>query len=258
MAKEKYKKYFLVEKNASIATLIFNRSDRLNAVNDELRAEFRELLDIFSEDKNIRVLIITGAGRAFCAGADIVDLPVDDIAAVKESVERNLGLDYPKLINFTKPVIGAINGICAGAGSQYMLMFDINIASERATFAWPATQLGYACPVGMTWLASLVGIFRAKELMFTGKYITAEEAYRMGIVNKVVPHEKLMDEALEWAKRLADMPPLSLTSIKRRMNMELPGLQYAFEASAVLRASRDFQEGMRAFREHRKPEFKGR
>ena len=127
-----------------------------------------------------------------------------------------------------------------------------------STFAWPATQLGYVCPVGMTWLASMVGIFRAKELMFTGKYITAEEAYRMGIVNKVVPHEKLMDEAIEWARRLADMPPLSLTSIKRRMNMELPGLQYAFEASAVLRSSEDFQEGMRAFREHRKPEFKGR
>jgi len=258
LAKEQYKKYFLLEKEDRIVTLILNRPDRLNAVNDELRAEFRELLDLFEKDKDVRVLIVTGAGRAFCAGADIVELPVGDITAAKESVERSLGLDYPKLIHFPKPVVGAINGICAGAGSQYLLMFDINIASEKATFAFPATQLGYACPVGMNWLVPIVGFFRAKELMLTGKYITAEEAYRIGLVNQVVPHEKLMDEALDWAKRLAEMPPLSLTSIKRRINMELPGLEYVFEASAVLRASEDFQEGMRAFREHRKPEFKGR
>lgn len=253
-------KTILVEKRDGIAIITLNRPEKLNAVSVEMRLEVLDALDELEVDEGIRVVIVTGAGRAFCAGADISRFGEDSIelrrqqARTKDMVRR--------IYEFEKPVIGAINGISAGDGSQWLLAFDLNVVSEEARLAWPATRLGILCPYGIIRLPAEVGRFRAKEVLMTrqtlDRYLTAEEAYQWGIVNKVVPPEKLMDAAIELADEIKKMPPLSIKAIKEAVNRGFEGYEYSQQVMANLQATEDAREGAQAFMEKREPKFKGR
>ena len=164
----------LVEKKDQVVIVTLNRPDKLNAVNLKMRSEFLDLLDALEADDEIRVVIVTGAGQAFCAGADISEFGKDN-TELKKQLLRAVST-AKRIYEFEKPIIGAINGVAAGDGSQWLLAFDLNIASEKARLAWPATRLGILCPYGIIRLPPEVGRFRAKEVLMTNKYLTAEEA----------------------------------------------------------------------------------
>lgn len=246
----------LMEKKEGIGIITFNRPDKLNAVSAKLRDEFHQALDELEADDDIRVVIVTGAGRAFSAGADISEF-VTGPAELRKEVYR-LTREPLRILAFSKPIIGAVNGIAAGEGSQWLLQFDLMIASEKAKLSWPATSLGIVCPYGIIRLASEVGRFRAKEALMTSKYLTAEEAFQWGLVTEVVPHEKLMDAAMNLATTIKKMPPLSIRSIKEAVNRGLEGYEYACQTLLNLFLTDDAHEGMQAFLEKREPEFKGK
>jgi enoyl-CoA hydratase len=250
-------KTILLEKRDGIAIITLNRPDKLNAINVVLRSEFFEALDGLELDDDVRVVIVTGAGRAFCAGADIAEFETDP-GKMRQGLIQMIKREPLRILSFEKPIIGAVNGIASGDGAQWLLQFDLMVASERARFAWPATSLGILCPYGIIRLASEVGRFRAKEALMTCKYLTAEEAYQWGLVTKVVPHEQLMDAAIELADKIKKMPPLSIRSIKEAVNRGLEGYEYAYQTMMNLTLTEDFQEGIRAFLEKREPEFRGR
>ena len=242
----------LVEKRDGITIITLNRPEKLNAVNFEMISELLELFHEIEVDEEVKVVIVTGAGRAFCAGADISEL-TEDVAGVRKQV----GI-VKQIYEFEKPVIGAINGISAGNGSQWMLAFDLNVASEEARISWPATRLGILCPYGIIRLPAEVGRFRAKEVLMTNKYLSAEEAYQWGLVTKVVPREQLMDSAMELANEIKKMPPLSIKAIKEAVNSGMEGYEYARQVIANLQRTEDAKEGIRAFIEKREPHFQGR
>ncbi len=249
-------KNILVEKRDGIAIITFNRPEKLNAVSLEMRSEFLDALDELEVDDEVRVVIVTGAGRAFCAGADISEFEMDPVKLRKGAIRMKR--EPMRILAFEKPIIGAVNGIAAGEGSQWLLEFDLIVASEGARFAWPATSLGMACPYGIIRLASEVGRFRAKEALMTSKYLSADEAYQWGLVTRVVPDEELMDAAIELANKIKRMPPLSIRSIKEAVNRGLEGYEYAYQTILNLQQTEDFREGIQAFLEKREPEFQGR
>jgi len=248
-------KTILLDKRDGIAIITLNRPEKLNAVNIEMRLEFLNALDELEIDDDIRVVIVTGAGRAFCAGADISTFEADASKMRRNLV--NLKREPQRILGFEKPIIGAINGVAAGEGSQWLLQFDLMVASEKATIAWPATSLGMACPYGIIRLASEVGRFRAKEALMTSKFLTAEEAYQWGLVSKVVPHEKLMDAVVELANQIKNMPPISIRTIKEAVNRGLEGYEYTYQAAVNQQLTDDFKEGVQAFLEKRQPHFRG-
>lgn len=249
-------KTILVEKKDGVAIITLNRPEKLNAVNLDMRLEFLNALDELEIDDEVKVVIVTGAGRAFCAGADISTFEFEATKIRRNLI--NLKREPQRILSFEKPIIGAINGIAAGEGSQWLLQFDLMVASDKASIAWPATSLGMACPYGIIRLASEVGRFRAKEALMTSKFLTAEEAYQWGLVTKVVPHEELMDAAMELANKIKQMPPISIRTIKEAVNRGLEGYEYSYQASLNQQLSDDFREGVQAFLEKRQPEFQGR
>ena len=249
-------KTIVVEKVDGVATITLNRPEKLNAVNIEMRLEFLKALDELEIDDEVRVVIVTGAGRAFCAGADISTFEADPVKMRRNLV--NLKREPQRILGFEKPIIGAINGVAAGEGSQWLLQFDLMVASDKASISWPATSLGMCCPYGSIRLASEVGRFRAKEALMTSKFLTAEEAYQWGLVSKVVPHDKLMDAAMELANKIKDMPPISIRTIKEAVNRGLEGYEYTYQASVNQQLTEDFKEGVEAFLEKRQPQFEGK
>ena len=249
-------KTIVVEKADGVATITLNRPEKLNAVNIEMRLEFLKALDELEIDDEVRVVIVTGAGRAFCAGADISTFEADPVKMRRNLV--NLKREPQRILGFEKPIIGAINGVAAGEGSQWLLQFDLMVASDKASISWPATSLGMCCPYGSIRLASEVGRFRAKEALMTSKFLTAEEAYQWGLVSKVVPHDKLMDAAMELANKIKDMPPISIRTIKEAVNRGLEGYEYTYQASVNQQLTEDFKEGVEAFLEKRQPQFEGK
>ncbi|MBL7209758.1 MAG: enoyl-CoA hydratase/isomerase family protein [Dehalococcoidia bacterium] len=249
-------KTIVVEKKDGIAIITLNRPDKLNAVNVEMRLDFLNALDELEIDDEVRVVIVTGAGRAFCAGADISTFEVDATKIRRNFL--NLKREPQRILSFEKPIIGAINGVAAGEGSQWLLQFDLMVASDKAAISWPATSLGMACPYGIIRLASEVGRFRAKEALMTSKFLTAEEACQWGLVTKVVSHDKLMDAAIELANKIKDMPPISIRTIKEAVNRGLEGYEYTYQASVNQQLTDDFKEGVQAFLEKRQPQFQGK
>jgi enoyl-CoA hydratase len=247
-----------------IAILKVNRPKVLNALNRATLLEIQRALKELEKDPGVRVLIITGEGeKAFVAGADISEMaPMNP----KEALEfSKLGHETLSLVEeFPCPVIAAVNGYALGGGLELVLACDIILASENARLGLPEVTLGI-CPGfgGTQRLPRLIGKARAKELIFTGEMIDAKKAYEYGIVNKVVPQDKLLDEAKEIARKIAKNGPLAVRTAKRLVEMGLEtslrnGEAMEMEAWANLFATEDQKEGMKAFLEKRKPEFKAR
>lgn len=246
-----------------IATIVFNRPEALNALNDDLLKEFSLALDDISKNEDIRVLILTGAGeKAFVAGADITELSTFNSLQAKVFAQKGQKT-INKLQELAIPVIAAVNGFALGGGSEVALACDFIYASENAVFGLPEITLGIMPGFGGTQrLPRLIGKNMAKEMIFTGKMIKADEAYQIGLANKVCPAKSLMDEVLKTAKTIALKGKVSLRCAKHAVNTGMnsdlvTGCNNEIDAFALCFASEDAKEGTSAFLEKRKPEFKG-
>ena len=251
------------EVEEGIATITFNRPKALNALNGALLAELSSALDVIGADEDIRVLVLTGAGdKSFVAGADISELATFDSLKAK-SFARSGHNVINKLQHLPIPVVAAVNGFALGGGTEIAIACDFIYASENAKFGQPEINLGVIPGFGGTQrLPRLIGTGMAKELIFTGKMISAEEALQLGLVNKVVPQDKLMEEVMKIAGIIASKGKVSLREAKQAvnkgMNVDLAtGCSIEIDAFALCYASPDAKEGTSAFLEKRKAEFKG-
>lgn len=252
----------LVGYRNQIAILTLNRPDVHNAITMNMRSRLETIWDELNVDDNIRVVIITGRGKSFCAG---VDLKERSLMTQKEIMRlREKGpVIQSKIINFHKPVIAAVNGNALAGGCEITLACDIRIASETAIFGLPECTLGIIPSGGGTQLfPRIIGDALAREYIFTGGRIDARTAERIGLVNRVVPPEQLMDTCIELAERMKKVPPISLKLAKRAINRSREvGLHegFVFEAQAYLVCipTKDRQEALKAFAEKRQPRFSG-
>ena len=253
----------LVDIEEGIATLTLNRPEVLNALNDQVFNELAQAALTLAADPSVRVVIITGGEKVFAAGADIgqmVNATAVDVTTSDKPSHRAFHL----IETTPKPVIAAIAGYALGGGCELTLVADIRIAAENAQFGLPEIKLGILPGAGGTQrLPRLIGQGRAKELIFSGDFIKADQALSIGLVNKVVPTDQLFEETRKMAKRLADRGAVALRLAKSAVNeglrMDLEaGLEYEHKCFSLLFATEDQKEGMRAFLEKRPAKFQGR
>ena len=259
----------LYDVSERVATITLNRPERMNSFSAELLSEWEDALRRSSEDEGVRAVIVTGAGRAFCGGADLQASGEQDrvLMSDREAGERRNSLRYtvyrvPLAVQqLDKPYIAAVNGAATGAGMDMASMADIRIASDQARFAMSYVNVGLIPGDGGAWLLPrIIGMPKALELIWSGELFGAERALELGYVSKVVPHEQLMEEARAYALRLADGPPIALQLAKRlvyrAMDQTFPeALEAAQAAMTIVQSTEDAVEGLRAFREKRKPHF---
>jgi enoyl-CoA hydratase len=248
----------------SLALIRLNRPEKLNALTREMLVELDEIFERIGRERNVRAVILTGAGeRAFSAGTDIAELAAMNVEEARHASER--GQRVCDLIESCGvPVIAAVNGLAAGGGCELALACHLRIASEKARFSLPETELGIIPAYGGTQrLARVVGSSRALEMMLTGAEVKADEALRLGLVNRVVAHAQLLSETETLAREIAKLAPLAiracLEAVTRGLSLPLEeGLELEAELFSRLFATDDMREGTRAFLEKRAPSFKGR
>ncbi|MBE6065208.1 short-chain-enoyl-CoA hydratase [Clostridium cochlearium] len=257
-------KNLILEKDGKIAVLTINRPNALNALNSELLKELDSAIDCLSEDDEVLAVVLTGAGKAFVAGADIGEMK--DLTVSEGRKFGTLGNKvFRKLETLEKPVIAAVNGFALGGGCEISMACDIRIASEKAKFGQPEVGLGITPGFGGTQrLARLVGPALAKELIYTADIIDAEEALRIGLVNKVVEKDELLDTAKKMANKIASNAPIAVKLCKSAINRGLQcdidtGIAFEAEVFGECFSTEDQKEGMTAFLEKRKDKcFKNR
>jgi enoyl-CoA hydratase/carnithine racemase len=261
-------KEILVDRSDHVATLTLNRPERLNTISQPmLSALSRELLAC-EADPDIRAIVLTGAGRAFCAGLDLQEAATDEgVSKGGFALDVKLDLrDFPPNVvhHLDKPILCAVNGGAAGFGLDLALCCDIRVMSENAKLAAAFTRRGVVPESGGTWLLPrLIGWAKASEIVFAGRSLNAAEALELGLTNRVVENEKLLETTHELAREIASNAPLAVQAAKRMMRA---GLSEGFDANVErvylqvlpLLGSHDFKEGYTAFLEKRTPEFEGR
>lgn len=249
----------LSEISDGIMTITFNRPERGNAWNPDIAARYFAALEQAATSPEVRAIVVTGAGKAFCTGGDGAKL--DEIADSGD-VRPTSNRPYWFPLQVGKPVIGAINGAAAGIGLQIALYTDVRIASDKARFSTFFARLGLVAEMGLSWmLPRLVGAARAADMLFSARMVGAEEALAIGMVNRVVPHEELLDEARAYALKLIDTSsPWSMRMMKHQLYADLTStVEQAYERAvnladeSVLRG--DFREGLKALAEKRAPNF---
>lgn len=257
-------KDLLYEKDGHVATVTFNRPERLNALSSDMLESIAAACKEINEDDDVRVAVFTGADRAFCAGLDLKanSLTSREMRWLEVKPQQS---DINKILDCDKPTIGAINGAALGGGFVLALQCDIRIASDRARMSPINAKVGM--PVVDTvgeLLPRAVGLSRALEWLYTADILDAEECERIGLVSRVVPHDRLMDDVYALAKKIAMRPPVAVRLTK---NVVMAQVRQSYADSMPLHAfaaamnhnvaKHDIEEGMRAFREKRAPEFKG-
>lgn len=253
----------LLSVEEGVATITLNRPEVLNALNHNVFSELSEVAQQLADDDSVHAVIITGGEKVFAAGADIRDMAnaeaIDIALAGRPSMKA-----FNIIENMPKPVIAAVAGYALGGGCELSLVCDVRIAADNAKFGLPEITLGILPGAGGTQrLPRLIGAGKAKEMIFSGDFIEADEALRVGLINKVVSAEQLMSEAKRLAKRFAMRGAVALRMAKSAVNeglrMDLQaGLQYEHKCFSLLFATQDQKEGMQAFLEKRRPDFKGK
>jgi enoyl-CoA hydratase/carnithine racemase len=250
----------LYERDGHVATITYNRPEALNAVNAELRADLNAAWTTFRDDEDAWVAIVTGAGRAFCAGADLRQGGAGD-------AEAHTFWEIPGLtslengLEIWKPIIAAVNGYALGFGLTLVTACDFVIASERAEFGFPEVRLGVPTIQGAVRMPRMVGWQAAMELLLLGERVDAHAAHEMGLVRRVVPHASLMDEARALAQRLSRSAPLAVRATKEvaKRGLQMPFVDAIRFGEAMRRlagATQDAREGIAAARERRDPVWK--
>jgi 2-(1,2-epoxy-1,2-dihydrophenyl)acetyl-CoA isomerase len=246
-----------------VLTLTLNRPDALNSFNVEMKEALLAALKDAARDRSVRVVLLTGAGRAFSAGQDLKERQQADAADLGTELRVRYNPIVLAMRRIEKPVIGAINGVAAGAGISVALACDMRIASEAASFIEVFGRVGLVPDTGSSWfLPRLVGYARAAEMSFTTDPVDAATAERIGLVNRVVPADQLMAEAGALAARLAKSAPIALALAKRALNRALEtnleqALEFEAELQSIAGRSKDYAEGVAAFVEKRPPRFTG-
>jgi enoyl-CoA hydratase len=261
--KDKQYETMKLEFQGPAAIVRFNRPDAMNAANVLMSHERLEIYTGLSADPEVKVVIITGNEKAYCAGGDLAAFVGFDSAEALEFAER--GMAYQKvLMDMPKPTIAAVAGYAFGGGMENVLLCDLRIAAENAKFALSEINVGIFPGGGGTQrLVQNISVCKAKEMIFLGKPVDAMTALEMGFINKVVPLENLMTAAMEWAQALCEKAPLSLAAAKRMINEAwnqdiYTGMRTEIEAWSEIYGTSDQKEGMRAFLEKRKPLFQGK
>jgi len=253
----------LTKEEDGVLTLTLNRPDVLNAVNDQLSLELGEALKYAERERSVRCLVLTGAGRGFCSGQDLRDRAGVGEISYGDSLRRRYNPIIQRLATLEKPVIAAVNGVAAGAGCNLALACDLRVASDRASFIELFARVGLIPDSGGTYfLPRLVGLAKAFELAYLADPVDAAEAQRIGLVNRVVPHEDLTPASQEWARRLAAGPTKGYGLTKRGLRAAASGtladaLAYEAYLQEIAGGSVDHREGVAAFLEKRKPNFTG-
>jgi enoyl-CoA hydratase/carnithine racemase len=259
--------HVILDKKDHIGWVTLNRPDKMNAFGGRMRQEIAEVIDDVCADPEVRVIVLTGAGKAFCVGGDVTEFVSGETKALSETSpgERPAMSKIVLALNrVEKPVIAAVNGVAAGGGVNLALACDIRIASDKARFGQVFTRRGlHPDWGGIYFLPRLVGYAKACELIFSGDVIDAQEAFAIGMINKLVPHEELMEVTTRMAQRIAGNAPIPIAFAKRGLQnfykWDLTqALDYESYVLGVTMKTEDIKEGFTAFLEKREPQFKGR
>jgi enoyl-CoA hydratase len=244
-----------------IASVVLNRPRQLNSLNRKMIGEILMAMEGFDRDPDARVIVLSGKGRAFSAGADIDEMSEDDPIRLEL---LNQFADWDRIANIKKPIIGAVQGFVFGGGFELALCCDSLVAASGTEFSFPEVNLGVMPGAGGTQrLTKLVGRTKALEWIWTGERITSETALHHGVINRIVAPELLLEETMKYAAKIVQQPPLAVRLIKDSVNKAVDytlyeGMQYERKNFYLLFASEDQKEGMSAFVEKRKPEYKGK
>ncbi|MBR6114002.1 MAG: enoyl-CoA hydratase/isomerase family protein [Oscillospiraceae bacterium] len=254
----------IFEVKEGYAVLTFNKPKKLNALGERMKKEIADVLDVVDGDSSIRGLIITGSGRGFMAGTDLSEISTDRTGAETKLMSLHGQELMNRIEKLPKPVIAAVNGYALGGGTELALACDLRVAGEKAKFGVPESDLGVApCYGGTQRLARLCGPAVAKDLLFTARQVGAEEALRIGLCDRVVEQDKLLEETENLMKTIIKNGPVALAACKTLvddgLNMSFEAvLRYEAELNDRLADTEDAAEGLKAFFEKRPPVFKGK